>query len=443
VAQHQGGNKAPQWLIRGFDADHGTDFAVFVDDFPVNLRTHAHGQGYADVNFVIPETVETYQLYKGPYFVQYGDFANAGALNLVTREEFPENFVLAEGGSFDTQRYVAGGSPRLGNVKTLLAAQASYTNGPFENPENLASYKGLAKFTMEPTPGSKLSVSASGYQADWDGSGQIPLRLVSAGLLDRFGSIDPTEGGRTDRETLDVHYTYKLTPQDTLGFQAYFSRYKLRLWSNFTFFKDTGLRFIDRGGDVIDTRDGPLQPGALYLPGDGIEQDDSRYLWGGTGTYTRSWMLFGRGMLTTFGADVRTDTRTSRSTARSSDTTSLTVNKNSVAETSFAGYWGQEIFFTDWLRFEGGLRGDVVYSVKNALPPGAADPASIRTFTGVTSTEKQQSTGIQPARGQPRRDTRDGHRRLSQLRRGVSFERRPQTPSRQGHRLDPLTKSLA
>ena len=130
VAQHQGGGKATQYLVRGFDADHGTDFAVFVDDLPVNLPTHAHGQGYADLNFLIPETVDRLNLYKGPFFPQFGDFATAGALNLVTRDEFKENFFLAEGGSFDTQRYAAGASPHLGGGKTLLAAQAYYSNGP-------------------------------------------------------------------------------------------------------------------------------------------------------------------------------------------------------------------------------------------------------------------------------------------------------------------------
>ena len=130
VAQHQGGGKATQYLVRGFDADHGTDFAVFVDDLPVNLPTHAHGQGYADLNFLIPETVDRLNLYKGPFFPQFGDFATAGALNLVTRDEFKDNFFLAEGGSFDTQRYAAGASPHLGGGKTLLAAQAYYSNGP-------------------------------------------------------------------------------------------------------------------------------------------------------------------------------------------------------------------------------------------------------------------------------------------------------------------------
>ncbi len=199
VAQHQGGSKAPQWFLRGFDADHGTDVAVSADDLPINMVTHAHGQGYADPNFLIPEMIDRIDYSKGPYFVQLGDFATAGALNFVTKDAFKENFALAEGGSFGSQRYVLGASPTIGGVKTLFAAQANYTNGPFINPENLSAYNAMGKASLDLTPDSHLTASLVGYASDWDASGQIPQNLVSAGLLDRFGSLDPTEGGRTDR----------------------------------------------------------------------------------------------------------------------------------------------------------------------------------------------------------------------------------------------------
>ncbi len=174
VAQHQGGGKAPQWFLRGFDADHGTDVAVYADDMPINLVSHAHGQGYADPNFLIPEVIDRVELYKGPYFPQFGDFATAGAVKLITKEEFKENFVKAEGGSFDTMRYVLGASPQLGNVKTLFAGQAYHTNGPFIHPEELWRYNGEGRMTLDPTPDSKLSATVQGYTADWDASGQIP-----------------------------------------------------------------------------------------------------------------------------------------------------------------------------------------------------------------------------------------------------------------------------
>src|SRR5215813_11550685 len=199
VGQHQGGGKATQYFLRGFDADHGTDVAVFIDGLPVNLVSHAHGQGYADLNFLIPETVQRIELYKGPYFVEYGDFDTAGAINIVTKDNVVENSVSALGGYFNTTRYSVAASPSLGPVKTLLAAEVYHSDGPFINPNRYTRYNLFSKFTWEPAPGSKLLFWISQYAGDWHGSGQIPHREVQSGRLDRFGAIDPTEGGRTDR----------------------------------------------------------------------------------------------------------------------------------------------------------------------------------------------------------------------------------------------------
>jgi outer membrane receptor protein involved in Fe transport len=375
VRQHQGGGKATQFLIRGFNADHGTDFLVTVDGLPANLVTHGHGQGYADLNFVIPETLETVQLRKGPYFPELGDLAVAGALNLVTREAFAENFVLAEGGSFDRMRYVAGVSPQLGPVKTLLAAQAYYSNGPFLNDENFARYNGYGKFTLEPGPSSRLWGSGSIYAGDWDASGQIPGREVSAGRLDRFGAIDPSEGGRTDRQNLDLHYDVTPTAADTWSFQAYASRYKLRLWSNFTFFQDTGLRFFARpGGTIIDTRDGPAPSAGRAIPGDGIEQNDFRWVYGGRGSYTRAYDL-GLPMASRVGFETRNDDIDVAVHRQVQRNRFFTVSKVGVVERSFSGFLTQQVFFTDWLRFDGGLRGDVfTFDVSNRLGPQRSDP---------------------------------------------------------------------
>ncbi len=388
VAQHQGGNKAPQYLIRGFDADHGTDFAVFADGLPVNLVTHGHGQGYADINFVIPETIERYQLRKGPYFFEYGDFANAGALNFVTKDELAENFLLVEGGSFGTQRYVMGASPQIGDVKTLIAVQAFYTNGPFENEENLSKYNGLVKLTFEPTEASKLSMQASAYQGDWDGSGQLPLREVSAGRLDRFGSVDPTEGGRTDRENANLQYRNRLTPQDELTAQLYGSRYKLRLWSDFTFFKDTGTRFIDAGGGrIVDTRGGPTVAGADDVPGDGIEQNDSRWLYGGRTRLAHTWELFGRTVTSFVGIESRNDDIDLALYRQVRRNRFFTVNRLNVVERSFGGYVGNEVLLAEWVRFEFGLRADYLhFTGTNRLPRQAADPTfDAVLITGTTS----------------------------------------------------------
>ena len=376
VAQHQGGNKAPQWFLRGFDADHGTDVAVYADDMPINLVSHAHGQGYADPNFLIPEVMDRVELYKGPYFPQFGDFATAGAVKLITKETFDENFVKAEGGSFQTMRYVLGASPQLGNVKTLLAGQAYFTNGPFIHPENLSRYNGEGRVTFDPTPDSKLSATIQGYDGDWDASGQIPERLVATGMLDRFGSIDPSEGGHTDRENFLFNWHYTPSAADTWDVFGWAQRYRLRLWSDFTFFANTGLRFVQfPNGGIEDTGDGPVRPNAKYIPGDEIFQGDSRYLFGGHAGYTRNWFLSNTPLQTQFVLETRSDDihiKLQRAVRR---TSFFTVNQVYIREHSFSGYWAQQIFFTDWLRFEGGLRGDYyIFDVNNRLPRQGTDP---------------------------------------------------------------------
>ncbi len=376
VAQHQGGGKAAQYLLRGFDSDHGTDFALFVDGVPVNLVTHGHGQGYADLNFLIPEIVDRSEVYKGPYFVELGDFATSGALQLITKDEVEENLVRLEGGSFETIRAVAVGFPNFGSGKTLLAGQAYFKDGPFENPENYAAYNVYGKYTLEPSPGSKLSVAADGYASDWDGSGQIPQREVFAGHLDRFGFVDPTEGGQTDRQNLNLRYGYTPGPEGEWAAQVYATRYRLRLHSNFTFFRDTGLRFIrDRDGRVRDTGEGPVEPGADYLPGDGIEQNDERFMVGARAAYTRNWVAASVPVQTRLGVETRNDDIDVSLSRQIRRRKFFTVNEVSVLESSASGFLSNQLFPTEWMRLELGVRGDTFFfDVHDHLPAQGPDP---------------------------------------------------------------------
>ncbi len=386
VSQHQGGAKAPQWLIRGFDADHGTDFAVFADGVPVNLVSHAHGQGYADMSYLIPESIEGLQLWKGPYFARFGDFMNAGALEITTKDEVAESSVYAEGGSFDSARFVFQASPRIGAGKTYLAAQASHTNGPFDHPQNLWAYNFLAKYTAEPTPSSRLQAQAIVYDADWDASGQIPLRAVDgvypdgtpfAGpRLDRFGAVDPTEGGKTDYQSVNLVYAARPEPSSHLDLQAYAFRYRLKLWSDFTFFRFTGLRFMELpDGGIVDTGDGPVVPGASYVPGDQIEQSDQRWTFGANGTYAHDWEPFGLPAQSRVGIQNRND-RIDLSLWRSVRRQRFfAVNQIHTDESSFSGWADTQIFPNDWIRLELGLRGDLfLFDVSDRLPDQALDP---------------------------------------------------------------------
>ena len=201
-----GPGKADNFLLRGFDADHGTDVAGFLDGMPLNLRSHAHGQGYLDLNFLIPETIKAIEVQKGPYQVQYGDFATAGAVNFRTRDVVEEGVVHVAGGQFDTQRNLLMFSPTTTRVRSLVALETYYTNGPFLDPNRSLRFNGLVKVTMNPTPQSELSLTGTQYTNRWNAPGEIPLRAVEAGQIDRFGSVDPSQGGNTQRTTGTLRY---------------------------------------------------------------------------------------------------------------------------------------------------------------------------------------------------------------------------------------------
>src|SRR5215510_6714280 len=173
ISQHQGGGKAEQYFLRGFDADHGTDLALFVDGLPVNFRSHAHGQGYADLHFMIPETIQRLEGFKGPYFPEFGDFATAGAFNFVLRDTVDEQYAEAAGGMFNTQRYLTLFSPTRDALKTLVALEYYRSDGPFEHPNGYQRFNLLAKARASVSEGVELGGSFSHYQAEWHGSGEV------------------------------------------------------------------------------------------------------------------------------------------------------------------------------------------------------------------------------------------------------------------------------
>src|SRR6185295_87214 len=250
INQHQGGGKAEQYLIRGFDADHGTDLAIFVDNVPVNMRSHAHGQGYADLHFLIPETVRAVDVLKGPYFAEYGDFDTAGVVNFITRDFVEENTLEISGGSFNTQRYLALLSPTKDQVKTFVAIEGYHSDGPFDKPNGYLRFNLFGKASTTLAEDMKLSLWASYYHAEWHGSGEIPTRAVRSGLIDRFGSIDPNEGGITQRANVNADYRWKIDERQRLAAQAYFTYYTLTLFNDFSFFLNDPIN-----GDMINQRD--------------------------------------------------------------------------------------------------------------------------------------------------------------------------------------------
>jgi outer membrane cobalamin receptor len=236
IGQHAGGGKSEQYFLRGFDADHGTDLALFVDGLPVNLRSHAHGQGYADLHFLIPETVKQLEAFKGPYHVEFGDFATAGAFNFVTLDVAPENVAQAAGGSFNTQRYLTLVSPTRERIKTLVALEGYFTDGPFERSQNHERFNAFAKVSGFLTDEWEFSLWASHLRSAWFASGQIPTRAVRAGLIERFGAVDNSEGGRTQRTAVNGDLRWRPSENQLLSVHVYGQYYALNLFSNFTFF---------------------------------------------------------------------------------------------------------------------------------------------------------------------------------------------------------------
>lgn len=237
IGQHAGGGKAEQIFLRGFDIDHGTDVRITVDGMPVNMVSHAHGQGYADLHFLIPETIELIDFGKGPYYEDQGNFATAGYVSFDTKESVENSSVNLELGQFNTFR--TSGLFSIVNKKyhnAYIATEYITTDGPFESPQNFNRVNFFAKYTGRTSIKDKFTFSASHFQSEWDASGQIPVRAVDQGLISRFGAIDDTEGGYTSRTNLNFSYSKTLDDHSFIKNRVYYSLYDFELFSNFTFF---------------------------------------------------------------------------------------------------------------------------------------------------------------------------------------------------------------
>ncbi|MEN0049399.1 MAG: TonB-dependent receptor [Bacteroidota bacterium] len=238
IGQHAGGGKAEQIFLRGFDIDHGTDVSITVDGMPVNMVSHAHGQGYADLHFLIPETIENIDFGKGPYYTDQGNFTTAGYIDFKTKEKLDKSTFGVEFGQFNTFRTV-GLFDLLGNQKkqnAYVATEYLMSDGPFESPQNFKRLNIMGKYNADLDNGDRLSMQVSRFQSKWDASGQIPQRAVDDGTITRFGAIDDTEGGSTSRTNVAINHTKTVNSNTFLKTNAFFSHYDFELFSNFTFF---------------------------------------------------------------------------------------------------------------------------------------------------------------------------------------------------------------
>jgi outer membrane receptor protein involved in Fe transport len=291
VAQHAGGGKSDQYFLRGFDADHGTDVALFLDGVPVNLTSHGHGQGYADSHWMIPETIASFDMHKGPYAARFGDFYTAGAIEMKTIDTVDNPEIRLSGGTTITgpvagdrldRRVVGLAGPKLGGGVGLLAVEVGDNDGPFIHPQKFKRTAALGKWKHPIGPG-ELTFSTTFYTADWNQSGQIPAAEVAAGNLNRFDAIDPSEGGTSTRGSVALGYALRDDSGGQWALRGYGVGYKLDLFSNFTLY----LR------DQVN--------------GDQIEQTDERLMYGASGTYMKRLAAGSVDALVTTGVEARVD----------------------------------------------------------------------------------------------------------------------------------------
>ncbi|NCT11025.1 MAG: TonB-dependent receptor plug domain-containing protein, partial [Flavobacteriia bacterium] len=238
IGQHAGGGKAEQIFLRGFDIDHGTDIALSVDGMPINMVSHAHGQGYSDLHFIIPETIQKIDFGKGPYYANQGDFNTAGYVSFDTKNSLPTNTVSVGYGDFNSFRTLGMFNLLDHNSKddAYVALEYIETDGPFESPQNFNRLNLFAKLNTYLNGSDKLTFTTSHFTSRWDASGQIPQRAVDNGMISRFGAIDDTEGGTTSRSNINVQLQKTLADNSFMKANAFYSNYNFELFSNFTFF---------------------------------------------------------------------------------------------------------------------------------------------------------------------------------------------------------------
>ncbi|WP_294074807.1 TonB-dependent receptor, partial [Sphingomonas sp.] len=330
ATQHSGTGKANQYFLRGFNLDHGTDFAGFVDGVPVNMRTHGHGQGYMDLNFLIPELVQRIDYRKGPYFADVGDFSAAGTVKFRTADTLPAPIVQATLGSYGYDRALTAGSTSVGRGNLLVGLDGTLSNGPWVLDEKLRKFNSLIKYS-EGTPSEGWSLGLTAYRATWNSTDQVPQRAIEDGEISRYGNIDPYLGGATTRIGLTGNAAFDATQINL--FALY---YRFHLISNFTYFLDDPVH------------------------GDEFEQRDQRGVFGGSLHHDFPTTVAGLPVTFTIGGDARYDHIGKVGLYHTEKGRIIgTVRQDRVDELSGAAYIEGSAALTDRLRVILGLRGDL------------------------------------------------------------------------------------
>lgn len=340
IAQHAGGGKAEQIFLRGFDIDHGTDIALSLDGTPINMVSHAHGQGYSDLHFIIPETVEKVEFNKGPYSTEQGNFSTAGYASFQTKKSLKSNLIKLEGGQFGRLRTLAMinllDAKKQDNSKLYLATEYVRSDGYFESPQNFNRFNSFLKFQQRLNSKHLFEVSLSAFNSRWNASGQIPERAVQSGSISRFGAIDNTEGGKTQRFSINTKLLTQLDAKTNISNQLFVNQSNFKLLSNFTFFLENPIL------------------------GDQITQLENRLTMGSNNSFTRKNSVSDfKGEFKT-GVNIRrdlvNDSRLYRSSNQFGELDDL--SRGDIAETNIQFYAQEEFQLSQRLSFLAGMRYD-------------------------------------------------------------------------------------
>jgi hypothetical protein len=355
VTQHSGDGKANQYFLRGFNLDHGTDLAISVDGMPVNMRTHAHGQGYADLNFLIPELIGSVHLRKGPYFADEGDFSSVGSVHVNLLDSVSKTMASITAGSFGYRRGFGVTSTRIGEGTLLVAGEAQTYNGPWDNPDSLRKLNGVMRYSQG-TAEDGFSLTGMAYANQWNSTDQIPARAIASSEIGRYGALDPSDGGNSNRFSLSGRWAQS-NEAGSSKVNFYAIKSSLNLWNNFTYF----LSDPDQG--------------------DQFHQHDDRILGGVNASHTFKNQFAGLPMETEIGVqsrydDIRLDLgNTARRQLLSP------IRNDAVKEGSVGVFVQNTLHWTDWLRSSVGWRGDFYdTSVLSVFTP--ANSGNAQAFIG-------------------------------------------------------------
>ncbi len=354
ITQHAGGGKANQYFLRGFNLDHGTDIALDLDGMPLNLPSHAHGPGYSDMNIVIPELVQRINYEKGPYFANDGDFSSAGAGHLEFFKSLPQPMMVLEAGMYGYERAMFAASSKVGSGQLLYGGEAFHDDGPWLRPDDYQKFNGLITYSQgDESRG--FSLTAHGYHGQWNSSDQIAESAVSTGVIPFFGTLNPTDGGTSQRYSVQGEW-HREDADSTTKIMAYGFYYDLNLFSDFTYF-------------LVDTN-----------RGDQFEQQDHRLVEGLKASHTMFNRWWGRDVANTFGLQVRNDSidnglyqTQNRLRVSKTDTNGVVLpavtRQDAITETSGGFYYENKINWAENFRSILGLRGDIYFFDVNDMNP--------------------------------------------------------------------------